>query len=70
MYHEFSNAVGFEGEVGARGSHQNFEGFLKFIYLFIYGCVGSSFLGEGFLPLRQAGATLHRGARADRKSVV
>ena len=42
--------------------------FLKFIYLFIYlfiyGCVGSSFLCEGFLQLRQAGATLHRGAWA------
>ena len=23
--------------------------FFKFIYLFIYGCVGSSFLCEGFL---------------------
>ena len=34
------------------------------IYLFIFGCVGSSFLCEGFLPLWQAGATLHRGARA------
>ena len=43
--------------------------FIKFFfffnfYLFIYGCVGSSFLCEGFLQLRQAGATLHRGARA------
>ena len=38
--------------------------FLIFIYLFIYGCVGSSFLREGFLQLRQVGATLHRGARA------
>ena len=36
----------------------------KFIYLFFYGCVGSSFLREGFLQLRRAGATLHRGARA------
>ena len=36
----------------------------KFIYLFIFGCVGSSFLCEGFLQLRRAGATLHRGARA------
>ena len=27
-------------------------------------CVGSSFLCEGFLQLRQAGTTLHRGARA------
>ena len=34
-----------------------------FIYLFI-GCVGSSFLCEGFLQLRRAGATLHRDARA------
>ena len=33
-------------------------------YLFIFGCVGSSFLCEGFLQLRQVGATLHRGARA------
>ena len=39
-------------------------GFLKFIYLFIFGCVGSSFLCEGFLQLRQAGATLYRGAGA------
>ena len=38
--------------------------FKYFIYLFIYGCVGSSFLCEGFLQLRRAGATLHRGARA------
>ena len=30
----------------------------------IFGCVGSSFLGEGFLQLRQVGATLHRGAQA------
>ena len=34
------------------------------MYLFIYGCVGSSFLCEGLPQLRQAGATLHRGARA------
>ena len=40
--------------------------FFKFIYylLFIFGCVGSSFLCEGFLQLRQAGATLHRDAQA------
>ena len=38
--------------------------FYKFIYLFIFGCVGSSFLCEGFLQFWQAGATLHRGARA------
>ena len=38
--------------------------FKYFIYLFIYGCVGSSFLCEGFLQLRQVGATLHRGAQA------
>ena len=35
----------------------------SFIYLFL-GCVGSSLLCEGFLQLRQAGATPHRGARA------
>ena len=34
------------------------------MYLFFFGCVGSSFLCEGFLQLRQAGATPHRGARA------
>ena len=28
-----------------------------FIYLFIFGCVGSSFLCEGLLQLRQAGAS-------------
>ena len=38
--------------------------FLIFIYLFIYGCIGSSFLCEGFLLLRQVGATFHHGARA------
>ena len=38
--------------------------FFKLISLFIFGCVGSSFLCEGFLQLRRAGATLHRGARA------
>ena len=38
--------------------------FLIFVYLFIYGCVGSSFLCKGFPQLWQAGATLHRGVRA------
>ena len=38
--------------------------FFFFINLFIFGCVGSLFLCEGFLWLRRAGATLHRGARA------
>ena len=38
--------------------------FQFFKLIFIFGCVGSSFLCEGFLQLRQAGATLHRGARA------
>ena len=38
--------------------------FFFIINLFIFGCVGSSFLCEVFLQLRQAGATLHRGARA------
>ena len=40
---------------------------LEFIYLFIFGCVGSSFLCEGSLQLRQVGATLHRGARASHR---
>ena len=40
------------------------------IFLFIYGCVGSSFLCEGFLQLWQAGATLHRGARASHYRVL
>ena len=38
--------------------------FYLFIYLSIYGCVGSSFLCKGFLESWQAGATPHRGARA------
>ena len=38
--------------------------FILFIYLFIYGCVGSSFLCEGFLQLWQVGAPLHCGAQA------
>ena len=38
--------------------------FFFFLILFIYDCVGSSFLCEGFLQLWQAGATRHRGARA------
>ena len=37
---------------------------IYYLFLFIYGCVGSSLLCEGFLQLWQAGATLHRGARA------
>ena len=35
-----------------------------FIYLFIFGCIGSSLLRTGFLQLWRAGATLHRSARA------
>ena len=35
-----------------------------FIYLFVYDCVESSFLCEGFLQLRRVGTTLHRGVRA------
>ena len=38
--------------------------FLIYFYLFIFGCIGSSPLHEGPLQLWQAGATLHRGARA------
>ena len=38
--------------------------FIYFIFIFIFGCVRSSFLCEGFLQLWQAGATHHRGAQA------
>ena len=39
--------------------------FCSFVFFcFFFGCIGSSFLYEGFLQLWQAGATLHRGARA------
>ena len=38
--------------------------FFKLIYLFIFGCVGSSFLYEGFLQLWRVHATLHRSVRA------
>ena len=41
----------------------NFLIYYLFI-IFIFGCVGSSFLCEGFLQLRRVGATLHRGAWA------
>ena len=43
---------------------------LNIIYLlfFIFGCFGSSLLHVGFLQLRQAGATLHRGEWASRCS--
>ena len=36
----------------------------KIIYLFIFGCVGSSLLHAGFLQLQRAEATLRCGARA------
>ena len=42
---------------------KSYSFFFKLINLF-FGCVGSSFLCEGPLQLRQAGATLHRGAQA------
>ena len=38
--------------------------FLNFIYLFIFGCVGSSLLHAGFLQLLRAGATLRGGVWA------
>ena len=45
-------------------SHCSFFFFNLFIYLFIFGCVGSSFLCEGSLQLWRAGAPPHRGAWA------
>ena len=38
--------------------------FKLYIYLFIYGRIGSSLLHAGFLQLQRVGATLHCGARA------
>ena len=38
-----------------------------YLFIFIFGCVGSSFLCEGFLHLRRAEATLHRGAQASHR---
>ena len=38
--------------------------FFNLIYLFIFGCVGSSLLHAGFLQLLRAGATLCGGVRA------
>ena len=38
--------------------------FIYLFYLFIFGCVGSSWLRACFLQLRRAGATLRCGARA------
>ena len=38
--------------------------YLFFLFFYFFGCVGSSFLCEGFLYWWQAGATLHCGARA------
>ena len=37
---------------------------ILFIYLSIFGCVGSSLLRVGFLYLQRAGAALRCGARA------
>ena len=42
-----------------------FKFFIYYLFIiFIFGCVGSSFLCEGFLQLRRVGATLHHGVRA------
>ena len=42
--------------------------FYKFMYLFIFGCIGSSLLHAGFLQLWRVGATLRCGVRASRCS--
>ena len=47
-------------EVTMSTSHFFFKN--KFIYLFIFGCVGSSLLRPGFLQLQRSGATLHCSA--------
>ena len=38
--------------------------FTFYLFIFIFGCVGSSLLCTGFLQLRRSGATLHCGVRA------
>ena len=38
--------------------------FYYYLFTYLFVCVGSSLLCEGFLQSRQAGATPHRGARA------
>ena len=59
-----------DGPVKAEGPRIFFDSFIhsthlkKIIYLFIYGCIGSSLLRAGFLQLRRAGAALRCGARA------
>ena len=60
-YYSFNINVTFEPVLQVLSFLKNYY---LFIYLFIFVCVGSSFLCEGFLQLRQAGATLHRGAQA------
>ena len=47
-------------------SRKHLDFFLEIFFFLIYLwlCFGSSFLCEGFLQLRQVGATLHRSARA------
>ena len=48
-------------------SDSEFFGFFKinlFIYLYIFGCIGSSLLRVGFLYLWQVGATLCCGVQA------
>ena len=41
--------------------------FFLILFIYLFGCVGSSFLCEGSLQLRQAGTTPHRGARASHR---
>ena len=38
--------------------------FFNYLFIYLFGCVGSSLLRAGFLQLQRAGATLHCGARA------
>ena len=37
---------------------------INYLFIFIFGCTGSSLLHTGFLQLRQAGATVRGGAQA------
>ena len=65
---EVTQQVSARANVRARGfwllAQYSFIIIIIYLFIFIYGCVGSSFPCEGFLQLRQVGATLHRGVRA------